>query len=161
MPDGGPPALVAAVDAILARHDLPRQARLDQVTRAICDALEVERCWICRLDGNVLYTEAGVAMALADPRHDPLPLEKGIVGRTAREGRSRRIDDVLAVPEYFAAVALTRSELAVPILDPSPPERVIGVINIEANRVAAFASEHQEAVEEVAARLARSRDFYV
>jgi GAF domain-containing protein len=126
------------------------QRRLTVVAAATAEALEVERCWICRIEGPVLRTLAGVAMAMADPKFDALPLDRGVVGRCAREGRTQRIVDVLADPDYYATVALTRSELAVPVLRDGS---VVGVVNVEANRVSAFGDNEQAVVESVASLL--------
>ena len=73
-----------------------------------------------------------------------------MVGRCAREGLTRRIDDVMKETDYYAATALTRSEIAVPIKDGA---RVVGVINVEANRIAAFGDAEQHVVEAVASLL--------
>jgi putative methionine-R-sulfoxide reductase with GAF domain len=115
------------------------------------DALEVERCWVCRVDGALIRTVAGVNMVLADPNQEPLPLGKGVVGRCAREARTLRVDDVLKEKDYFAATALTRAEIAVPIVRDGA---AVGVLNVEANRIAAFGDREQAVVEAVAELLA-------
>jgi putative methionine-R-sulfoxide reductase with GAF domain len=141
--------LLAAAGA-LDRPDGSLAERLGQLSVLLTEALEVERCWLVRLDGDVLRTMAGVGMVLAAPQHPPLPLSKGVVGRCAREARSSRVDDVLKNADYYAATALTRSELAVPMLVDG---RVVGVINVEANRLGAFGDAEQALVERVAALL--------
>ncbi len=142
--------LLAAVSALMVGSLGRLEMRLEAVARTTVEALEVERCWICRLEGEVLRTMAGVGMVLADPRHAPLPIGVGVVGRCAREGLTRRIDDVMKETDYYAATALTRSEIAVPIKDGA---RVVGVINVEANRIAAFGDAEQHVVEAVASLL--------
>jgi putative methionine-R-sulfoxide reductase with GAF domain len=126
--------------------------RADAACQVLADAMGFERAWLVRKDGNVLRTLGGLAMVLADPRHPPLPIDVGVVGRCARERVTLRIDDVMTSPDYHAATALTRSELAVPILD---GDEVLGVINCEANRLAAFGPEEQSLVERAAPLLAR------
>jgi hypothetical protein len=91
------------------------QTRFDTVARAVTDALKAERCWICRTDGEVIGTLAGMEMVLADPDHTPLSISKGLVGRCAREGKTILVEDLLSELDYFAATALTRSEVTAPI----------------------------------------------
>jgi putative methionine-R-sulfoxide reductase with GAF domain len=142
--------LVRAVSSVMVGSLGGLETRLTVVARTISDALEVERCWICRLEGDVLRTLAGVGMVLADPRHAPLPVSMGVVGRCAREGITLRIDDVMKVPYYHSAVALTRSEIAAPVVRNG---LVVGVLNVEANRVCAFGDPEQHVVEAVASLL--------
>lgn len=135
----------------MSEPERPLAERLGAVAAAIVEAVEVERCWVCRVDGALIRTVAGVNMVLANPNQAPLPLGKGIVGRCAREAQTFRVDDVLTVKDYFAATALTRSELAVPIVRDGV---AVGVLNVEANRIAAFGDREQALVEAVAALIA-------
>jgi GAF domain-containing protein len=127
-------------------------ARANAAVALVASTLGFERGWLVRVDGKALITVGGVGMVLADPRHTPLPLDKGVVGRCARERKTLRLDDVMSSRDYYAATALTRSELAVPIFDGG---RVVGVMNCEANRIAAFGDEEQRLVEEAAPLLLR------
>jgi len=65
-------------------------------------------------------------------------IEQGIVGRVVRTGRSALVEDVQDDPDYEAVLDTTRSELAVPI---KREERVIGVLNLESERPAAFTED--------------------
>ena len=140
-----------AISAVLAGSQGRLQTRLEQVARAITDAVEGDRCWICRIDGELIRTLAGVAMVLADPDHTPLPISKGLVGRCAREAKTICVGDVMQEPDYYAATALTRSEVCAPI---KRDGKVVGVINVEANRVSAFGRAEQHVVEAVAELIA-------
>jgi signal transduction histidine kinase len=67
------------------------------------------------------------------------PLDQGLLGRTCQTGRTVRVDDVLADPDYTANVPTeTRSELCVPIVASG---RVLAVLNLESRRVGAFTDE--------------------
>ncbi|HLF15707.1 MAG TPA: ATP-binding protein [Bacteroidota bacterium] len=64
------------------------------------------------------------------------PVEKGIVGRVARNGDIVLTNDVSRVPDYLAyAYHDTRSEIALPI---KIDGRVIGVLNVEDTELNAF-----------------------
>jgi Nif-specific regulatory protein len=143
--------LLGAISSLLAGSLGGLPERLEAVTRSVVDALEVERCWIVAREGQSLRTLAGVGMVLAHPSQTPLPIDKGVVGWVAREGKTRLVYDSLKDPDYWAAVALTRSEVAAPIVRDG---KVLGVLNVEANRVGAFGTPEQHVVEAIAALLA-------
>jgi putative methionine-R-sulfoxide reductase with GAF domain len=128
-------------------------ARANTAVMLIVQTVGCERGWLVMVDGRSLITVGGVGMVLADPLHTPLPIDKGVVGRCAREGRVLRIDDVRKSTDYYAATALTRSELAVPVRNEKGT--VVGVMNCEANRVEAFGDEEQRMIEEAAPLLSR------
>ena len=138
--------LVEQARRLLAGDNDPFE-RFVAVAGAIAEATGSDRAWIIRLEGEWLRTAGGVGMVLADPRHQPLHISKGIVGRVAREAQPRCIDDVIGDPDYYAATALTRAELAVPIRRDG---QVVGVINCEANRINAFGEDEQRMIEAVA-----------
>ncbi len=74
-----------------------------------------------------------------DPnREDPmLRSGKGIIGYVIRTGESVTAPDVRVDPRYVAGRAPTLSEVAVPI---SSGGRVIGALNLESDRVAAYSA---------------------
>jgi GAF domain-containing protein len=142
---------LADAERLLGEHHRAFEDRLTEVCAVATEAMGVERAWICCVEGDVIRTLGGVAMVLADPRHPPLPVEKGVCGRAVRQMKPQRVDDIFVDHDYTAATALTRSELAVPILAGG---QVIGLINFEANRRAAFGDADQRAVESLARLLA-------
>lgn len=76
----------------------------------------------------------------------------GILGRTYRTAQTQRIDDVLLDPEYVVVDrSHTRSELCVPI---RVGERVLGLLNLESEQVAAFTAEDVEVLHTAADVLA-------
>jgi GAF domain-containing protein len=148
---GGPDELLSGAERVLGEHARPLGERLSEVARLATQLMGIERAWVCRVDGEWIRTLGGVAMVLADPRHPPLPAHRGVVGRAVRQMKTQRVDDVWQDAEYYAATALTRSELAVPILAGG---HVVGVANFEANRVGAFAESDQAAMEALARLIA-------
>ena len=67
-------------------------------------------------------------------------LNLGLIGRAARNGQVLLANDVAAEPDYLLIVerATVRAELVVPIIASG---RVIGVLNLESPRAAAFSDE--------------------
>src|SRR6516165_8087135 len=70
---------------------------------------------------------------------DNIPLGKGITGAAAESRQVVRVDDTAQDPRYIASHADIRSELAVPLV---LQDRVIGVMDLESDRVAYFTEDH-------------------
>ena len=83
--------------------------------------------------------------------HTRIPIGTGVCGAAAASGRTEVVDDVSADPRYLACFSATRSEIVVPIVRDG---RVIGEIDIDSDRLAAFGPEDQRFLEEVAALIA-------
>jgi PAS domain S-box-containing protein len=74
-------------------------------------------------------------------------VQDGIVGRTLRSGKAALIPDVTADSNYRLVLPSTRSEIVIPI---KREERVIGVLNLESDRHAAFAEDDLHFLEHLA-----------
>ena len=83
--------------------------------------------------------------------HTRIPLGAGICGAAASERRTIVVDDVNADPRYLACSLETRSEIVVPIME---ADRVLGEIDIDSDRPAAFGAPDRNLLEAVAAALA-------
>jgi diguanylate cyclase (GGDEF)-like protein len=82
-----------------------------------------------------------------------LSLGKGITGAAAAEGETLYVPDVTRDPRYIPVDPLIRSELAVPLRH---NEEVIGILNLESDRLDGFTREDRRATEIVAAQIAQS-----
>lgn len=89
---------------------------------------------VLRAPDGLFYTRAyfGYPLHLTIVAFKP---GEGVIGRVARSGEGRLIDDVSKDPDYLALVSETRSEMCVPLFS---GKRVIGVLNAESQRVGAF-----------------------
>ena len=83
--------------------------------------------------------------------HTRIPLGRGICGAAATEKQTIIVDDVHADPRYLACSLETRSEIVVPIMSGA---RVLGEIDIDSDRAAAFGAQDKLLLEAVASRLA-------
>ncbi|HXG55538.1 MAG TPA: GAF domain-containing protein [Vicinamibacterales bacterium] len=83
--------------------------------------------------------------------HTRIPLGRGICGAAATEKATIIVDDVNADPRYLACSIETKSEIVVPIMD---GDRVLGEIDIDGDRIAAFTSDDRELLERVAGLIA-------
>ncbi|MFA0778744.1 MAG: hypothetical protein RJAPGHWK_000235 [Candidatus Fervidibacter sp.] len=131
-------------------NDLIVQASLGaderQVAQCLCERLP--SVIPCDTVSVSLLTEDGkflelVAAYPSAPLQAPVgfrwPIERGIMGYVARTGEPVLERDVRTNPYYFAGREKTLSELCVPI---RRGEQVVGVLNLEAERLNAFNEEH-------------------
>ena len=84
--------------------------------------------------------------------HTRIPLNQGICGAAATHRHTIIVDDVDTDPRYLACSLDTRSEIVVPIMR---GDKVLGEIDIDSDKKAAFGSADRELLEAVAALLAR------
>jgi L-methionine (R)-S-oxide reductase len=83
--------------------------------------------------------------------HTRIPLGRGICGAAATEKATIVVDDVNADPRYLACSMETKSEIVVPIMR---GQDVIGEIDIDSDRKAAFTHADRELLERVALMIA-------
>lgn len=142
------------------------QAALDAVTSALTSAIDPDVAmqqtvqlldthlpdytWtgIYLLEGNELVL--GPFVGKPSP-HTRIPLGRGICGAAATEKASIIVDDVNADPRYLACSIETRSEIVVPIMLDG---EVLGELDIDSDKKAAFTQADKELLERVAALLA-------
>ena len=83
--------------------------------------------------------------------HVRIPVGQGVCGAAAASGRTEVVDDVNADPRYLACFPSTRSEIVVPI---NRDSRVVGEIDIDSDRPAAFGDDDRAFLEDVAELIA-------
>jgi L-methionine (R)-S-oxide reductase len=83
--------------------------------------------------------------------HVRIPVGQGVCGAAAASGQTEIVDDVNADPRYLSCFPSTRSEIVVPI---AYDGRVVGEIDIDSDRPAAFTEEDRVFLERVAELLA-------
>jgi GAF domain-containing protein len=83
--------------------------------------------------------------------HTHIPLGRGICGAAASEKTTIIVDDVNADPRYLACSVETKSEIVVPIMRDG---EVLGEIDIDSDRLAAFGAEDRDLLERAAELLA-------
>ncbi len=83
--------------------------------------------------------------------HTRIPLDRGICGAAASQKATIVVDDVTSDPRYLACSLETKSEIVVPIMRGNV---VLGEIDIDSDRSAAFNNDDRALLERVAAALA-------
>jgi GAF domain-containing protein len=84
--------------------------------------------------------------------HVRIPVGQGVCGAAAASGETEVVDDVNADPRYLACFPSTRSEIVVPIHGDG---RVVGEIDIDSDRPAAFNEDDRALLEQVAELVSR------
>ncbi len=84
---------------------------------------------------------------------DNIPLGKGITGAAAEARETVRVHDTLTDPRYIASHSDIRSEAAVPLI---VQDKVIGVVDLESDRVGFFTDEHMRTLSLLAPQIATS-----
>jgi sigma-B regulation protein RsbU (phosphoserine phosphatase) len=80
-----------------------------------------------------------------------IKIGEGVTGLAAQRREAILVNDVSKHPEYIPAVAEVRSELAVPLI---VKNRVIGVLNLEAQEAGRFTEEHKRLLTLIGSRMA-------
>ena len=125
------------------------QAAMEHVVRVLKARLP-HYAWvgIYVLAGNELIL--GSYLGKPSP-HTHIPLNRGICGAAATEKATIIVDDVNADPRYLACSLETKSEIVVPIMRGG---QVVGEIDIDSDRPAAFGDRDRRLLEAAAAALA-------
>jgi GAF domain-containing protein len=132
----------------------------DNLDSSISDLLDITAAALkenfSHYTGVYIYLLEGVTLVLGPYRgrpteHTRIPIGAGICGRAARVKETVKVDDVNADAEYIACSLETKSEIVVPIMR---GERVFGEIDIDSDVPAAFSTEDQKFLEQIAALLA-------
>lgn len=84
---------------------------------------------------------------------DNIPIGKGITGAAVETRETIRVLDTLTDPRYIASHPDVRSEVAVPLV---LQDRVIGVIDLESEKIGFFTEEHVRALSLLAPQIAGS-----
>lgn len=92
-------------------------------------------------DAGQLQVRASAGYQSSQQMEPGISPGQGIIGAVAEEKRAIRVDDVRSDPRYVEFEPGIRSELAVPILF---GDELIGVLNLESKRIAAFDENDQE-----------------
>lgn len=139
-----------AVDRILGRGGSD-----EQILQGVVDALErVDHySWvgIYLVDGDDLVL--GPWNGPQATEHVRIPVGQGVCGAAAASGATEVVDDVNADPRYLACFPSTRSEIVVPIFHEG---RVVGEIDIDSDRPAAFGEDDRAALERIALQIGRA-----
>ena len=136
--------VLAAVDRILNRGGAPH-ALLDDVVQALHRIDGYSWVGIYLVDGDELVL--GPWSGTEATEHVRIPIGQGICGAAAATGETEVVADVRAADRYLACFPSTRSEIVVPIVHEG---RLVGEIDVDSDRAAAFGDADRTFLERVA-----------
>jgi GAF domain-containing protein len=87
------------------------------------------------------------------PAYPRFPRSQGLTATAVATGRAVIADDVTTDPRYLTAFGTTRSEMIVPVLSRDRAE-VVGTIDVESERAAAFGDPERALIERYADAIA-------
>jgi PAS domain S-box-containing protein len=119
------------------------QLDLDAVTRLAVEAIFKFAGWpqasiIMPNEGGTHWVIRAASGRLLRAAGMTAPIDKGVTGRTFKAGKTQLVSDVSVDPDYLVGDPATRSCLTVPL---KRGERVVGVLNLESDQLAAFDSD--------------------
>ena len=134
----------------LEATDLPEL--LDRVVRYIQQAFPLEFTAIVMYDASAReFQHAADAGNVGHGHAERWPLERGVVGRCVKEGRTILVPDVSVEPAYIALNPRVQSELVVPIRFHG---EILGALNLESASLEAFGPANVLAFEAFADQIA-------
>ena len=106
-----------------------------------------------------LYLLRGTELQLgpfvgAPTAHTRIPVGRGVCGTAAAEGQNINVPDVTTLDNYLSCSPKVKSELVVLIRD-AQDGRILGQIDVDSHRPAAFSADDERLLERFAERLAR------
>ncbi len=127
---------------------------LDRVVSFVRDRFSLELVAFLRLDASGTFlTETAYSGRLPSPlgRGEEWPLQKGIIGRAARENRPQLVLDTPSDPSYVVLSEDVRAELAVPVRFRG---LLLGILNMESRSPDTFSPETGAVLETIADQVA-------
>ena len=89
--------------------------------------------------------------------HTVIDLNRGVCGAAVSQGETIVVADVQADPRYLACSLETRSEIVIPL---RIGDRIIGELDIDSDRKAAFDDNDRRFLEQLAEKIARKLEEF-
>ena len=146
-----------AIDYAAVEQEIRRElAQAGNKTQAMTRSVDILKARLPDYTWVGIYELFGNELVLGPFRgkpspHTHIPVGRGICGAAAAEKATIVVDDVNADPRYLACSLETRSEIVVPIMRKG---EVLGELDVDSDRRAAFGPEDKRLLETVAAVLA-------
>lgn len=143
--------VVSELESVLAA-----QAKWQEAVLAAFRALRRERPsyhWLgfYLLRGNELHLGPYIG---APTEHTRIPVGRGVCGAAVAEGQNINVPDVTALDNYLSCSPKVRSELVV-LIRATEDGRILGQIDVDSHKPAAFSAEDERLLGRIAERLAR------
>ncbi|WP_323716531.1 GAF domain-containing protein [Paracoccus aminovorans] len=138
-------------DALAARIRALTHGETDEVALMATLACEIHQA-DARFDWTGFYRVTAPELLKIGPYQGghgclTIPFARGVCGAAARTRQIQRVADVEAFPGHIACASSTRSELVIPVVGPG--DRLLGVLDIDSDRPAAFTDEDAHRLQEI------------
>lgn len=135
-------------DELFRKTDDPKR-----LNEGVCEIVNITLPWhawvgIYLVEGSDLVLDAWRGPAATE--HTRIPIGYGLCGYAAEHGESIVVDDVSKDDRYLQCFSHTKSEVVVPIMHQG---EVLGEIDVDGDKIAAFDENDRMLLEEVAGRL--------
>ncbi|MCL4793901.1 MAG: GAF domain-containing protein [Bryobacteraceae bacterium] len=133
---------------------LQLDALLDRIAKSVKKLINYDAFMVLLLDEQQRMLRSRFSLRY-DERSQAasMSLDRGITGAAASEGRTILVGDISTDPRYVESHVGIRSEIAVPLI---VQDRVIGVMDLESERVNYFTEEHARTLSLIAPQIAIS-----
>jgi hypothetical protein len=138
--------------AMTAASSLTLDEALQAIAQAAYETFHAVNALValCLPTEEVAEIRAIAGLDIVVMMHRRLPLSEGLLGWVVRTGKAVLVNDVTRDPRYRNADARTRSEICAPL---RLGNRVIGLINVESDRLDAFTAGDLQLLETLAHNL--------
>jgi len=145
------PLLLEVADVVNTTLDLDTTLRrVAELVRKVID-YEIFAILLVNEKAQELRIRFQVGYAREIAERIKVKIGEGVTGMAAQRREAILVDDVSRHPEYISVVAGVHSELAVPLI---VKNRVIGVLNLEAQEAGRFTEEHKRLLTLIGSRMA-------
>jgi phosphoserine phosphatase RsbU/P len=145
------PLLLEVADVVNTTLDLDTTLRrVAELVRKVID-YEIFAILLVNEKNQDLRIRFQVGYAREIAERVKVKIGQGVTGIAAQRREAILVDDVSKHHEYISVVAGVRSELAVPLIGKN---RVIGVLNLEAQEAGRFTEEHKRLLTLIGSRMA-------
>ena len=135
---------------VLAGAKNPEQlAEMAEMIRAACDYRWVGIYKIIRGD-FVIVAKTGKC----PPAYPRFPIHQGLAGAAVESRQAIMVADVHKDPRYLPTFGSTNSEIVVPVI--TEAGKIVGLIDVESEKLNAFAESDRDFLEHVAFLIARA-----
>ena len=158
---------IAVIDDTATKRDAYRavRERLSALLEGEDDFVAAQATVVCELhhafdyfDWTGFYRTLAPELLVIGPYQGThgclrIPFSRGVCGAAARTKQTQLVPDVTLFEGHIACSGSTRSEIVVPII--SAAGRVLGVLDVDSNELAAFSELDQRELEAICADLGR------
>jgi sigma-B regulation protein RsbU (phosphoserine phosphatase) len=145
------PLLLEVADVVNTTLDLDTTLRrVAELVRKVID-YEIFAIMLVNEKAQDLRIRFQVGYAREVAERIKVKIGQGVTGIAAQRREAILVDDVSRHPEYISVIPGVRSELAVPLI---VKNRVIGVLNLEAQEAGRFTEEHKRLLTLIGSRMA-------